>query len=109
MIAFCLRISPSSVSPEPRPVTGSTGTFKRQARIALEVVVFPKTYEMYPNISKGDLLKVRGTVERRLDQYQIIVENEIDDTIISGYKIYADGSSIDFSINKLIANYKSQF
>ena len=42
-------------------------------------------------------------------EYQIIVENEIDDTIISGYKIYADGSSIDFSINKLIANYKSQF
>ena len=39
-----------------------------------EYTLFPKTYEMYPNISKGDLLKVRGTVERRLDQYQIIVE-----------------------------------
>ena len=39
-----------------------------------EYTLFPKVYNQYPNISKGDLLKIRGTVERRLDQIQIVVE-----------------------------------
>ena len=29
---------------------------------------------MYSNIEKGQLLKIRGNVERRLDQIQVIVE-----------------------------------
>lgn len=40
----------------------------------VEYTLFPKTYNEYPDISAGDLLKVRGRVERRLDQIQIIVE-----------------------------------
>ena len=49
-------------------VTGSdeTGT--------MDYTLFPRTYKEYSNIQKGDLLKVRGNVERRLDQYQIIIE-----------------------------------
>lgn len=40
----------------------------------MDYTLFPKVYKEYSNIQKGDLLKVRGNVERRLDQYQIIVE-----------------------------------
>lgn len=49
-------------------ITGSdeTGT--------MDYTLFPRTYKEYSNIQKGDLLKVRGNVERRLDQYQIIIE-----------------------------------
>ena len=49
-------------------ITGSdeTGT--------MDYTLFPKTYKEYSNIQKGDLLKVRGNVERRLNQLQIIVE-----------------------------------
>ena len=49
-------------------ITGSdeTGT--------IEYTLFPKTYNNYPDIEVGSLLKVRGNVERRLDQIQIIVE-----------------------------------
>ncbi|MDD5888514.1 MAG: DNA polymerase III subunit alpha [bacterium] len=49
-------------------ITGSdeTGT--------MDYTLFPKTYKEYSNIQRGELLKVRGTVERRLNQYQIIVE-----------------------------------
>ena len=39
-----------------------------------EYTLFPKVYNQYSDLEKGDLLKIRGTVERRLDQYQIIVE-----------------------------------
>lgn len=40
----------------------------------MEYTLFPRTYNEYSDIKKGDLLKVRGTVEKRLNQYQIIVE-----------------------------------
>lgn len=40
----------------------------------IEYTLFPKIFNMYPDIDKGALLKVRGNVERRLDQIQIIVE-----------------------------------
>jgi DNA polymerase-3 subunit alpha len=39
-----------------------------------EFTLFPKIFTLYQEISKGDLLKVRGHVEKRLDEYQIIVE-----------------------------------
>ena len=38
-----------------------------------EFTLFPKTYNEYPNIRKGDLLKIRGKVEKRLNTYQVIV------------------------------------
>lgn len=40
----------------------------------MEYTLFPKVYNEYNDIQKGDLLKVRGRVEKRLNQYQIIVE-----------------------------------
>ena len=40
----------------------------------MEYTLFPKVYNEYSDIQKGDLLKVRGRVEKRLNQYQIIVE-----------------------------------
>ena len=48
-------------------ITGSDETS------TLEYTLFPKTYNNYPDIQRGDLLKIRGNVERRLDQIQVIV------------------------------------
>ena len=49
-------------------ITGSDETS------TLEYTLFPKTYNNYPDIQRGDLLKIRGNVERRLDQIQVIVD-----------------------------------
>ena len=40
----------------------------------IEYTLFPKIYKLYSNIEKGFIIKVRGNVERRLNEYQIIVE-----------------------------------
>lgn len=40
----------------------------------MDYTLFPKIYKEYSSIQKGDLLKIRGTVEKRLNQYQIVVE-----------------------------------
>lgn len=40
---------------------------------SMEYTLFPKTYDLYPNIVKGDLLKVLGNVEKRLNEYQIVI------------------------------------
>lgn len=49
-------------------ITGSdeTGT--------MEYTLFPKVYNEYANIKRGDLLKLRGVVEKRLNELQIVVE-----------------------------------
>lgn len=39
----------------------------------LEFTLFPKTFLTYYDIKKGDLIKVTGRVEKRLNDYQIIV------------------------------------
>ena len=39
-----------------------------------EFILFPKEFSINQNINRGDILKVRGHVEKRLDTYQIIVE-----------------------------------
>ena len=49
-------------------ITGSDETSSR------EFILFPKIFNKYQNIEKGALLKIRGMVERRLDETQIIVE-----------------------------------
>ena len=49
-------------------ITGSDET------ATIEYTLFPKIYNNYQNIEVGDLLKIRGDVERRLDQIQVIVE-----------------------------------
>ena len=41
---------------------------------SFEFTLFPKVFTLYQEISKGDLLKIRGHVEKRLDEFQIIVE-----------------------------------
>ena len=41
---------------------------------AKEFTMFPTTFKKYPNVERGTLLKVRGHVERRLDEIQIVVE-----------------------------------
>ena len=82
---------------------GFMDSYNREMRIKIVKVISKD------NLTDTEYNRLFSALTSHLSGYQIIVENEIDDTIISGYKIYADGSSIDFSINKLIANYKSQF
>ena len=41
----------------------------------IDIVIFPKTYAKYPNIQIGDILYIKGKVEKRLDKYQIIAMN----------------------------------
>ena len=48
-------------------ITGSDET------ATAEFTFFPKIYKSCSNITKGDLLKVRGMVDKRYDQYQIVV------------------------------------
>ena len=40
----------------------------------MEYVLFPKVYSEYTNLSKNDIIKVNGKVERR-NKYQIIVNS----------------------------------
>lgn len=40
----------------------------------IELTLFPKVYQTYQTISKGELYQVVGRVERRLDKIQMIVE-----------------------------------
>jgi len=49
-------------------ITGSDET------ASFEFTLFPKVFKLYPEIGYGDLLKIRGQVQRRLDEYQIVVE-----------------------------------
>lgn len=49
-------------------VTGSDETG------SMEYTMFPRTYNLYNNINKGDLLSVYGNVEKRLNEFQIIIE-----------------------------------
>ena len=49
-------------------VTGSDNTG------SMEYTLFPKVLEKNTNIRAGNLLKIRGRVEKRLDKYQIIVD-----------------------------------
>ena len=39
----------------------------------IDIVMFPKIFKMYSDIQVGDIIKVRGKVEKRFDKYQIIV------------------------------------
>ena len=49
-------------------ITGSDETSTQ------EYTLFPSTYKEYSNIEKGNLLKIRGKVEKRLNQIQIIIQ-----------------------------------
>ena len=41
----------------------------------ISLTMFPKTYKQFNNISKKDIIRVFGHVEKRYDQYQVIVNN----------------------------------
>jgi DNA polymerase-3 subunit alpha len=41
---------------------------------SMEFIMFPKTYLGNDNISKGNIVKVRGRVEKRLNEIQVIVD-----------------------------------
>ena len=43
----------------------------------LEFICFPKTYNLYNGISRGDVILVDGKVEKRLNEFQIII-NKIE-------------------------------
>ena len=42
-----------------------------------ELILFPKIFEKYVNIDKGNIIKVNATVERRNSDYQLIA-NKIE-------------------------------
>ena len=39
----------------------------------IDFTLFPKEYATYPDLARGDILKIRGNVEKRLDEWQIVV------------------------------------
>ena len=41
----------------------------------ISLTLFPKIYKQYSDISKGDIVRIRGLVEKRFDKYQVIVNN----------------------------------
>ena len=41
----------------------------------IDIVLFPKVYEEYGDIKKGDIIKIFGKVEKRFDKFQIIATN----------------------------------
>ena len=43
----------------------------------VDVVLFPKVYESNYNINRGDIVLITGKVEKRINEYQIIV-NKIE-------------------------------
>ena len=40
----------------------------------MDYTLFPETYKKNMNIERGDIVLIRGRVEKRLNQYQIIVQ-----------------------------------
>lgn len=41
----------------------------------LDIVLFPRTYEQYPEIKVGNIIQFTGKVEKRFDKYQLIVRS----------------------------------
>ena len=41
----------------------------------ISLTMFPKVYKTYNNINKKDIIRIFGRVERRFDQYQIIINS----------------------------------
>ena len=39
------------------------------------LTMFPKTYQTYKNINKKDIIRIFGRVEKRFDQYQIVINS----------------------------------
>ena len=41
----------------------------------IDIVLFPKIYDKFSNINKGDIVLVKGKAEKRFDKFQIVVNN----------------------------------
>ena len=41
----------------------------------IDIVVFPRIYNATPELNRGDIIKVKGRVEKRYDEMQIIASN----------------------------------
>ena len=41
---------------------------------SMEFTVFPKVFTNYQTLSRGNIIKVRGKVEKRLNELQVIVD-----------------------------------
>ena len=41
---------------------------------SMDFTLFPKTYQLYSEIDRGKLVKIKGTVEKRLNKYQVVVQ-----------------------------------
>ena len=41
----------------------------------IDIVLFPRIYEKYNTLKQGDIILVKGKVEKRFDKYQIVVNN----------------------------------
>ncbi len=39
----------------------------------IEAIIFPKVYEKYIDLSNGDIIKISGKVEKRYDEYQLVI------------------------------------
>lgn len=42
---------------------------------SVSLTIFPKDYKTYKNINKKDIIRIFGRVERRFDQYQIVINS----------------------------------
>ena len=42
--------------------------------MTMDYTMFPDVYEQNKELTRGDVVLVRGKVEKRLDKYQIIVQ-----------------------------------
>ena len=42
---------------------------------SISLTLFPKTYKQYNNLSRKNIIRVFGRVERRYDKYQIVVNS----------------------------------
>ena len=41
----------------------------------IDMVMFPRTYEKYYNLSKGEVVLISAKVEKRINQYQLVINS----------------------------------
>lgn len=41
----------------------------------MDFTMFPRIYNQFPAIQRGDILKIRGNVEKRLNEYKVVILN----------------------------------
>ena len=41
----------------------------------MDFVIFPKNFNMLTGVNKNSLIKIRGQVTKRFDEYQVVINN----------------------------------